>query len=191
MILSKPLSFKAYLSITTILFILTAIILLFMGRHLLCTCGYVKLWISSAWSSDNSQHIFDYYTFSHIIHGFIFYFFLWRVKPDWSLKKRAIVALIIELLWEIVENSPLIINRYRQTTASLDYYGDTVINSIFDGLSMIFGFWLAARIPVWITILLALAMEIGTFLIIRDNLTLNVLMLLYPVEGIKQWQIMY
>lgn len=187
----KRLSLRTYLGINLLLLSFTAVILLFMGRHSICTCGYIKLWVSSAWSSENSQQLFDYYTFSHIIHGFIFYFFLWRLKPNWSLKKRAIIALIIELLWEITENSPFIINRYRSTTASLDYYGDTIINSLFDSLSMVFGFWVAARIPVWVTVFLAIAMEIGTLIIIRDNLTLNVLMLIYPIEAVKQWQIIH
>ena len=179
----------AYLLAVAGLLTLLAIVLLAMGRVPWCECGYIKLWHGVVMSPENSQHITDWYTFSHIVHGVGLYGILWLVGRNWALGLRLTLATAVEVLWEIIENTDFVINRYREATIALDYYGDSVINSAADVLACIVGFLLAARLPVWATVTLAVAIEVVVGYVIRDNLMLNIIMLIYPLEGIRAWQL--
>lgn len=168
--------------------LLTASYLIWIGREPICKCGYIKLWHGQVVSSENSQHISDWYTPSHIIHGFLFFGALWLVARRLSFGWRLAIATLVECAWEIVENSDAVIERYRTVTISLDYFGDSVINTVSDVLAMVLGFWLASKLPVWATVTLIVLFEGLTMWIIRDGLALNILMLVYPLDSVAQWQ---
>lgn len=165
-----------------------AAILLAMGRLPICECGYVRLWVGDPDTSDNSQHIADWCTPSHVIHGFLFYWLARLALPRTSFAWRLLAATLVEAAWEITENTDWIINRYRDATISLDYFGDSVLNSTMDLGAMMLGFWLASRLPVWLTVSLALGFEALTAWLIRDGLLLNVLMLVWPLDSVRIWQ---
>jgi Protein of unknown function (DUF2585) len=159
-----------------------------MGRVLWCRCGTIKLWHGVVQSAENSQHISDWYTFSHVIHGLAFYWILSLAARRWPVGRRLVAATLVEGVWEVIENTPLIIDRYRAATIAFDYYGDSIVNSVSDMGAMLLGFWVARRAPVWVSVVLAVGFELFVAAVIRDNLTLNIIMLLYPIEAIKRWQ---
>lgn len=174
--------------VALLIVVVTAGYLLLIGREPICKCGYVELWHGETQSSGSSQHLTDWYTPSHVYHGIIFYALLWffarRVPIGW----RFAMAVAIEAAWEIIENSETIIERYRSVTISLDYYGDSVLNSMADIVAMAVGFWLARVLPVWASVAIIVIFETITIFAIRDGLALNILMLLWPLEVVREWQ---
>ena len=158
------------------------------GRLWWCSCDYLLLWSGDAWSSDNSQHLLDPYSFTHVLHGFVFCGLLAWIIPRLSPVWRLWVAILVEALWEVVENSEVVIRRYREETAALGYQGDTVVNSMADVVLCGSGFLLARRLGFRRTLAVFLVVEAALAVWIRDGLLLNVVMLLYPIDAIRAWQ---
>jgi hypothetical protein len=165
-----------------------AAVLLAMGRNPICTCGTVELWVGGRDSPKTSQMLADWYSFSHIVHGLWFYAVLWLVARRWPVEWRFLVALLVEIAWEITENTSFIIDRYRTATAALGYSGDSVINSVADISMMTLGFFAARKLPLWAAAVLLVALELAPLYVIRDNLALNIWMLLWPDEAVRHWQ---
>jgi hypothetical protein len=191
----KNLSKKTYIIIFVGILVAQALTLFSMGRTPLCQCGYVKVWQGDVMSAENSQHIADWYTFSHIIHGFIFYGLMYWVSRKFFGKSGGLPvgmwllgAVLLEVGWEIIENSTWVIEYYRNNTVSLGYVGDSILNSVFDVIWMSIGFLVARKLPVCATVALAVLFEVMTGYFVRDGLALNILFFIYPSEAIKAWQ---
>ena len=165
-----------------------AVIELAMGRNLICTCGSIDLWVGERDSPRTSQMLADWYSFSHIVHGLLFYALLWLVARRLDVNWRFLIATSLEASWEVIENTPMVIDRYRATTAALGYAGDSVINSLSDVVMMAIGFLLAHKLPVRTSILLLVLLEVVPLRVIRDNLTLNIIALVAPNPAIQAWQ---
>jgi len=180
------------ITLITLITLVTFGILYLMDRNIVCECGYVKIWHSAVISSENSQHIFDWYSLTHFIHGLAFYFILVIIERISKIKipilTKLVIAVILACGWEILENSDYIINRYRTATISLDYFGDSIINSAGDILAMGLGFWFANKRAAWQSVVVFITIEIFLLLAIRDNLLINLIMLVHPIEAIKLWQ---
>ena len=177
-----------YVAAAVIMVALQGLALHVMGRAAICPCGYVKLWEGDVAGPGASQHLTDWYTFSHLLHGFLFYLLLWLFCRRLPVGARFVLAVLLESSWEVLENSNFIIARYRAGTISANYYGDSIVNSITDTLTAALGFALAAWLRPGVTVAVALTIEIGLLLAIRDNLTLNILMLIHEEPWIKAWQ---
>ena len=171
-----------------LLIVAAAAIELAMGRHPICTCGTVELWIGARDSPKTSQMLADWYSLSHIVHGLLFYALLSLLMRRYPVSSRFLVALLVETSWEVIENSPLVIDRYRETAAALGYSGDSILNSVSDMLMMCIGFLAARKLPIWASVVLLIGLEAVPLFVIRDNLTLNVWNLIAPNPVVQAWQ---
>jgi len=179
---------KIVISIGVLLIVTQALVLFWFGQPIISASGVIQFWNGNVLSLENSQQISDWYTFSHIIHGFLFYFFLGALFPRMSIGIRLLIALGIEIGWEITENTPWLIEKYRQQALAVGYSGDSILNSISDSIAMIVGFLLARKIPILATIVIGVTFELFVGYMIHDNLTLNILNFIYPMDFITQWQ---
>lgn len=171
-----------------VIVVAAAAIELAMGRHPTCTCGTIDLWVGARDSPKTSQMLFDWYSLSHVVHGLLFYALLWLLFRRWPVASRFVAAVFIEAAWEVIENTPFVIDRYRETTAALGYSGDSVVNSVSDILMMCLGFYAARRLPIWASVLLLIGLELVPLFVIRDNLTLNIINLIAPSAALQAWQ---
>jgi hypothetical protein len=187
-LLSLHLMSRRAIIAAVLIVVAAAAILLAMGRNPICTCNAIGLWVGGRDSPRTSQMLADWYSFSHVVHGLIFYAALWLVARRWPVGWRFVAALLVEASWEVIENTPMVIDRYRTATAALGYTGDSVLNSVSDILMMGVGFFLARKLPVWASIVLLVVLEVIPLFVIRDNLTLNVWMLLWPDKALAAWQ---
>ena len=180
---------RYWVSVSTVLVICgSAVLLRVLGQPVSCKCGSLRLWSGDVWSTHNSQHLFDPYSLTHVLHGVIFCGLLWLLPKKVPGSVRLLMAVLVEAVWEVIENTPFVIERYRTVTMSLDYYGDSIVNSFGDNLSSIVGYLFAVRFGLRRSMVFFVATELTLLVLIRDCLTLNVLMLLWPVEAIKHWQ---
>ena len=175
--------------VMALILILTLVLLRSQGRLWICACGQIYLWVGDIWSSDNSQHLFDPYAFTHLLHGVVFFWLLAWLVPHIPLLWRLSIAVVIEAAWEVLENSAFIINRYREATASLGYEGDAIINSVGDILIMAAGFLVAYKLGFRLSLILFIVVELILLVWIRDSLILTIIMLIYPIDAIKEWQL--
>ena len=181
---------KKYLLISLLVIAIAAVVLLVMGRIPFCKCGVIAFWSSDVTSNQQSQQFTDPYTFTHVIHGVLFYFFLRLIFGSrLTIGQRLVLAVALESGWEILENTEFIINRYRSATLSYDYYGDSVFNYVGDIISMAIGYLVAWKLPWKITVIGAILMDMALLLTIHDSLAVNIIMLIHPIEAIKNWQL--
>jgi len=186
-IAAEGLAVRRWLVAIAILLVGFWLALWLLGRQFTSDSGF-GLW-TGAWTENTSQWVADPYTFSHVLHGIFFYWLLLPLRGRLAVAPRFMIACLIEAGWEILENSPLVIDRYRVATASLDYYGDSILNSTVDLVAAMLGFWLAWKFS-WKWVLPGVvAIELLLAYFVRDNLTLNILMLFYPLKSVKEWQL--
>ena len=183
-----PIRSRATLAVVLVMLAAAVLYLRWQGRVWWCEQGDLSPIAVRVNSPHNSQHLFDPYSLSHVLHGVLFFGVLWLFRRRLSLPVRATIAAGIEIGWEVLENSPIIINRYRNATMAQGYSGDAILNSIADVLSFVLGFYAARKLGLWPSILMFLVVELVMLLMMRDNLTLNVLMLLWPIDAIRHWQ---
>jgi uncharacterized membrane protein YjdF len=171
-----------------VVLLLMIVLLRAQGRSLLCACGEFEIWTSDTCSSNNSQQLFDPYSVTHVVHGFLFFYLVVLVFRRLTGGWQVVLTLALEAAWEVFENSSFVIERYRTATAALGYQGDTVVNSIGDLACALIGFLIARQIGVRNSLILFVLLELILFLWIRDSLLLQILMLIRPIEGLKAWQ---
>jgi len=177
-----------YLAMAAAFVAVQAAVLLAMGQPLVCTCGTIKVWAGVVSGPENSQQLTDWYTYTHIVHGIALYFLLWLIAPRMSVGMRFALVIGLEASWEMIENTPFVIERYRQSTLAQGYFGDSVFNSVTDTLAAAVGFVIARLLPPWSSVALVVAMELFVGIMIHDNLTLNIIQLIHPTDAISRWQ---
>lgn len=181
----NPLPIAISIAVTGVM----VLVLWYLGRIWWCKSGDMAIYVHQAWnSSHTSQHFLDPYTFTHILHGVLFFWLARLLFPRLGNGWRFLIAATVEAAWEVLENTNIIIEKYRANTASLDYFGDSIMNSVGDMAACAVGFWIAVKLGAWRSLVFFLAVEIVLLLWIRDGLLLNILMLIFPIDGIKQWQ---
>lgn len=180
--------YAKYTTLAIALVTLQALVLFLLGQPFIAADGRIKLWEGVVLSPGNSQHITDWYTFSHILHGFLFYGLVWLMFRCQSVGLRFLMCVGLEAGWEILENTPMVIDHYRKQALAQGYTGDSIVNSVSDNVAMMLGFLAAWRLPVWAVVVLGLGMEAFVAYCIRDNLTLNILNLIHGFEAIATWQ---
>jgi hypothetical protein len=187
-ILSKSNRLPLVLSFAAAL--LMVVLMRWQGRLWWCKLGDYAIYVNEAWnSSHTSQHFLDPYTFTHILHGVMFFWLASLIFSKLSAAWRFFIAIFAEAAWEVLENTNYVIEKYRENTASLDYFGDSIFNSIGDVLACAVGLWIAFKLGWWKSLIFFLLVEIGLLVWIRDGLLLNILMLIYPLDSVKNWQI--
>jgi|SRR3989338_113019 len=184
-------SIRAWLLLGVSVIALQTLVLYLFGQPPICECGYVKFWEGVVLGPGNSQHLSDWYTFSHVIHGFLFYLGLWYFFPRMPVWSRLVLAIGVEVAWEIAENTPMVIQHYREQALAQGYTGDSIINSVSDTLAMAAGFFIAWRMPVWTVVVTGVVLEVFVVYMIRDNLTLNIINLIHAFPAITEWQSVY
>ncbi len=177
-----------YLLLGGVLFALQGVALFLMGQPSICTCNVVKVWEGMVLSSGNSQHLTDWYTISHVLHGAGFYYLLSWFFPRLSLPQKFLIAIGFEVGWEVLENGELLIDRYRKTALAQGYVGDSILNSLSDTLAMLVGFVIAWRFKWWLIIPLMFLVELWSIYMIHDGLLFNMIQLIYPLDFIDEWQ---
>ena len=170
------------------LLVLHAGLLRWMGQPWIYEGGYIKLWHGDVASKENSQHLTDWYTLSHIIHGVLLYALLALLFPRTPVGVRLLAAIGLEIGWELFENSDMIINRYREQALAQGYFGDSFVNSVGDVLAAMTGFLLASKLPKLGSVALVIALELIALYAIRDSLALNIIQLVHPIDAIGAWQ---
>ena len=192
LVANLPMPFKhhaaIYVAIAAALLGVQAVALHMLGMPAICRCGYVSLWYGNPSGPDTSQHLTDWYTYTHVLHGVTFYWLLSIMVPKLSIPQRFVLAVGVETAWEIFENTPMVIERYRKGALAQGYFGDSIVNSLSDSAAAVVGFVLAWRLPVAVIFALAVAAELLAGYIIRDGLLLNLVQLVYPSDVLSQWQ---
>ncbi len=187
---AKPQNLSSWLAVASAVAIalIVGVAMRLLGRVWYCACGTPTLFAGEVASMHNSQHLIDWYSFSHFLHGLVFYSILTVSFPKLAVRWRLVVSLAVEAVWEIFENSPIVIDRYREATAANGYTGDSLVNAAGDLLFCVIGFAVARSIGWRWSIVVFIMFELLMVVAIRDNLSLNILMLLWPIDAIRIWQ---
>jgi len=178
----------SYLAIACALLAVQVGTLWWLGQPWISASGKILLWSNNPLSPETSQQLADWYSLSHIVHGFLFYGLLKLVAPKLPLGVRLLLAMGLEISWEIAENTPMVIEAYRKQALAIGYTGDSILNSLMDTLMAVLGFLFASRAPAWVTVAAGIGMEVLAAIVIRDGLVLNILNFLYPIPFIERWQ---